>query len=97
MEEVIVYAEPAPWMMPARHAYGALLVLDGQHAEAERIFLRDLEVYPANGWALLGLRDALTAQGRTAEARHADQAFRRAWSSADVMPPAACYCGAAEK
>ena len=97
LEEVIVYAEPAPWMMPARHAYGALLVLDGKHAEAEQVFLRDLEVYPANGWALLGLRDALTAQGRVAEAKHADHAFRRAWASADVMPPAACYCGAAEK
>jgi len=93
LEEEIVYAEPAPWMMPARHAYGALLVLDGHHAEAEQVFLRDLEVYPANGWALLGLRDALSAQGRDAEAKHADQAFRRAWVSADVMPPAACYCG----
>ena len=94
---MIVYAEPAPWMMPARHAYGALLVLDGKHAEAEQVFLRDLEVYPANGWALLGLRDALAAQGRVAEAEHADRAFRKAWASADVMPPAACYCGAAEK
>jgi tetratricopeptide (TPR) repeat protein len=97
LEELIVYAEPAPWMMPARHAYGALLVVAGQPAEAEKVFLRDLEVYPANGWALLGLRDALTAQGRIAEAKHADQAFRRAWSSADVMPPAACYCGVEER
>ena len=97
LEEAIVYAEPAPWMMPARHAYGALLVLDGKYAEAEQVFLRDLEVYPANGWALLGLRDAMTAQGRVAEAKHADQAFRRAWASADVMPPAACYCGAATR
>lgn len=97
LEERIVYAEPAPWMMPARHAYGALLVVAGRHAEAEKVFVRDLEVYPANGWALLGLRDALTAQGRTAEAEHADRAFRRAWRSADVVPPAACYCGAVER
>ncbi len=97
IEEKIVYAEPAPWMMPARHAYGALLVLDGKHGEAEKIFLRDLEIYPANGWALLGLRDALNGQGRSAEAKHADKAFRLAWASADVMPPAACYCGVAGK
>ena len=83
--------------MPARHAYGALLVLDGKHGEAEKIFLRDLEIYPANGWALLGLRDALNGQGRSAEAKHADKAFRLAWASADVMPPAACYCGVAGK
>jgi tetratricopeptide (TPR) repeat protein len=93
IEERIVYAEPAPWMMPARHAYGALLVVDGKYQEAEKVFIRDLEIYPANGWALLGLRDALNGQGREDEAKHAERAFRRAWVSADVMPPAACYCG----
>lgn len=97
IEETLVYAEPVPWMMPARHAYGAFLVLDGKYTEAEKVFLRDLEIYPANGWALLGLRDALNGQGRSAEAKHADKAFRLAWTSADVIPPAACYCGAAEK
>lgn len=97
IEETLVYAEPVPWMMPARHAYGALLVLEGKHKEAEKVFLRDLEIYPANGWALLGLRDALNGQGRSAEAGHADKAFRLAWTSADVIPPAACYCGVAEK
>ncbi len=95
MEEKIVYAEPAPWMMPARHAYGALLISNGQFKEAEAVYLRDLEVLPANGWALLGLRDALRGQGRKDEAKLADEAFRRAWRSADVMPPASCYCGQA--
>lgn len=92
-EERIVYAEPAPWMMPARHAYGALLVSEGRFQEAEKVYLRDLEVHPANGWALLGLRDALRGQGRLDEAARVDQSFRRAWKSADVMPPASCYCG----
>lgn len=92
-EERIVYAEPAPWMMPARHAYGALLIASDRFADAEKVYLRDLEVYPANGWALLGLRDALRGQGRADEAAGVDRAFRRAWKSADVMPPASCYCG----
>ena len=38
LEEKIVYAEPAPWMMPARHAYGALLIADG-HPKQFRIGL----------------------------------------------------------
>ena len=97
IEENFVYAEPAPWMMPARHSYGALLIVDGKYKEAEKIFIRDLEVYPANGWALLGLRDALKGQGRKGEARHAEKAFRLAWISADVIPPAACYCGKVEQ
>ena len=32
-------------------------------------------------------------QGRADEAARIDQAFRKAWRSADVMPPASCYCG----
>jgi tetratricopeptide (TPR) repeat protein len=92
-EERLKYAEPAPWMMPARHAYGALLIVDGRYEDAEQVYLRDLEIFPANGWALLGLRDALRGQGRDEEAEHVDAAFRQAWKSADVMPPASCYCG----
>jgi len=92
-EERLVYAEPAAWMMPARHAYGALLVVDGRHADAERVYTRDLEIFPVNGWALLGLRDALRGQGRDDEALRVEESFRRAWKSADVMPPASCYCG----
>jgi tetratricopeptide (TPR) repeat protein len=95
LEETFVYAEPAPWMMPARHAYGALLNVEGRYKEAEAVYLRDLEIFPANGWALLGLRDSLTGQGRTGEATLTDKAFRRAWKSADVVPPASCYCGEA--
>ena len=93
MEERLKYAEPAPWMMPARHAYGALLIVDGQYKAAESVYLQDLEVFPANGWALLGLRDSLRGQKRMAEASRIDEAFRKAWVSADVMPPASCYCG----
>ena len=93
MEEQLVYAEPTAWMMPARHAYGALLISDGQYTKAEKVYQRDLEIFPANGWALLGLRDALRGPKRFEEANHVDKAFRRAWQSADVMPPASCYCG----
>ena len=93
MEERLKYAEPAAWMMPARHAYGALLIVAGRYKDAEKVYLRDLDIFPANGWALLGLRDALRGQGRVDEAARIDQSFRKAWRSADVMPPASCYCG----
>ena len=81
--------------MPARHAYGALLIVDGQYKKAEEVYLRDLEISPANGWALLGLRDALRGQERYEEAAQTDKAFKIAWKSADIMPPASCYCGSA--
>ncbi len=93
LEERLEYSEPSTWMMPARHAYGALLIVAGRYKDAEKVYLRDLEIFPANGWALLGLRDALRGQGRPIEAARIDQSFRKAWRSADVIPPASCYCG----
>ena len=93
LEEELIYAEPSAWMMPARHAYGALLIVNGQYKEAEQVYLKDLEIFPANGWALLGLRDALRGQKRFEEAKITDKAFKHSWKSADVIPPASCYCG----
>ncbi len=93
LEEELIYAEPSAWMMPARHAYGALLIVNEQYKEAEQVYLKDLEIFPANGWALLGLRDALRGQRRFEEAEITDKAFKHAWKSADVIPPASCYCG----
>ncbi len=39
---------------------------------------------PANGWALYGLRAALEAQGKHAEAASAATDFKSAWRNADV-------------
>lgn len=80
-------------MKPARHAYGALLIANGQCKEAEAVYLRDLDVLSANGWALLGLQDALRGRGRKEEAKLADEAFRQAWRSAEVFLPESCYFG----
>ena len=95
-EDALDYTEPPPVLQPVRHALGALLVLDKQYVEAEQVYREDLKKHPANGWALLGLRDALAGQNRLDEAAMVDAAFRRAWKNADVMPPASCYCGVDE-
>ncbi|MDC3251684.1 hypothetical protein OAU96_02105 [Planctomycetota bacterium] len=93
LEDQLVYAEPPSWPVPARHPYGALLNTAGQFAEAEKVFLKDLEHYPANGWALIGLTNALEGQGRSDEADLTRRAFQTAWKHADVFPTSACYCG----
>ena len=95
-EDALDYTEPPPVLQPVRHALGALLILDKQYVEAEQVYREDLKKHPANGWALLGLRDALAGQNRLDEAAMVDAAFRRAWKNADVMPPASCYCGVDE-
>jgi tetratricopeptide (TPR) repeat protein len=92
LEEALVYDEPPGWMQPVRHALGALLMGAGRHAEAEQVYREDLEKNHGNGWAMLGLENALRAQGQdeAAETMHMNRSL--AWSRADVNPTSSCYC-----
>ena len=91
IEDELTYDEPAAWPLPLRQQLGAVLLAAGRPKEAERAFRQDLVRYPRNGWSLNGLARALRAQGRTREAATVDAEFRRAWSQADVKPPAGSF------
>ncbi len=93
-EDALVYDEPPGWMLPVRHARGALLLTAGRHEEAEAVYREDLLEWPRNGWSLLGRQQALRLLGRTEDAEVLQSAVDSAWSRADVTPPASCYCGA---
>jgi len=84
LEHGLTYGEPPDWTVPVRHDLGAALLAAGRAPEAEQVYREDLKRFPDNGWSLLGLSQALRAQGRTAEADRAMAGFRRAWSAADV-------------
>jgi len=92
LDERLNYDEPWGWMEPARHALGALLTEQGRYAEAERVYLRNLERYPENGWALHGLAECLRGLGRADEAAAVERRFETAWSDADVEIPGSCFC-----
>ena len=92
LEDALAYGEPPAWPHPVRHALGALLLADGKPAEAEVVYRRDLARHPNNGWALLGLQQALSDQGRTDEAAAVASQLEQAWARADVQPVASCYC-----
>jgi len=79
-------------MMPVRHALGALLLEQEKYAEAEKVYLKDLELHPGNGWALKGLSTVYQKTGRTAEADHVETLFRKAWSNSDIALKASCFC-----
>ena len=89
-EDQLNYDEPPDWMQPVRHALGALLMAEGRHEEAKAVYLEDLEKYPENGWALLGLSKALEAAGEDTTSVDARRA--KVWARADVSPVASCYC-----
>jgi tetratricopeptide (TPR) repeat protein len=84
LEDTLTYVEPSDWYVPARHNLGAALLAADKPAEAEAVYRKDLEIYPDNGWALLGLEQSLRAQGKGAQAKAARLGFERIWSRADI-------------
>lgn len=91
-DEALKYDEPWGWFQPAAHALGALLLEQGQVAEAEAVYRRDLELHPDNGWALFGLAECQRVSGRTSEAAATEASFQRRWQRADVTIEASCFC-----
>jgi tetratricopeptide (TPR) repeat protein len=86
------YNEPPDWIQPIRHALGATLLDQGRSAEAERVYRKDLEKLPGNGWALFGLGRSLRLQGRNAEAAEVQAQFAVAWAKADAKLESSCFC-----
>ena len=92
LEDKLVYDEPPAWMLPVRHALGALLVASGEFAEAEAVYRKDLQIHRENGWALTGLQQALFGQGKSDEALLLNDRIAAAFADADVSPTSSCYC-----
>lgn len=84
LEDLNNYTEPPDWGQPMRHYLGAALLQAGQAEEAEAVYRRDLRWNQNNGWSLLGLSQALHAQGKLEEASRIRAAFDAAWRYADT-------------
>ncbi|HEX5379303.1 MAG TPA: tetratricopeptide repeat protein [Phenylobacterium sp.] len=84
LERALPYTEPPWWHQPVSHLLGAALLEAGQAKEAEAVYRQSLTSYRRDGWALLGLAQALEAQGKTAEAATTRAAFEDAWRLSDV-------------
>ncbi|PYH69094.1 TPR-like protein [Aspergillus vadensis CBS 113365] len=101
LEDNLVYADPPPWMQPARHALGALLLEQGHVSEAQHVYEEDLglsETLPRrkarlnNVWSLHGLYECLIRQGMHDKARYIRAQRDVALASADVPINASCFC-----
>jgi tetratricopeptide (TPR) repeat protein len=91
-EDKLRYSEPPDWVVPVRHALGAFLLQDGQHAEAEAVYREDLRRWPDNGWSLHGLLVSLEAQGKKTETAKVRARFDEIWKHADVKITSSCFC-----
>ncbi len=83
-QDLLPYTEPPFWYYPTRQTLGAALLKDGQAAQAQAVFEKDLEQYPHNGWSTYGLMLALEAQGKTGEAAMHREHFAPIWQFADI-------------
>ena len=87
LEDSLTYDEPPPWPLPVRQVLGATLLEQGRASDAEAVYRRDLEVFPDNGWSLLGLSQALKQQGQTEAATTIERKMREAWPSQTSSRP----------
>jgi tetratricopeptide (TPR) repeat protein len=92
LDDGLRYDEPHGWMLPARHALGALLLEQGRVEEAESVYREDLKRHAENGWSLHGLAECLRRRGANDEAALVEARFAQAWSRADVKLPGSCFC-----
>jgi tetratricopeptide (TPR) repeat protein len=81
-DDALDYDEPEPIPFPARHWLGAALLEANRAADAERVYRDDLDDHPRNGWSLLGLQQALRAQGKSSP--EVDKELDASWSRSDT-------------
>jgi tetratricopeptide (TPR) repeat protein len=81
-QDATTYDEPEALPFDARHWLGAALLEAKRYADAERVYRDELKKHPHNGWSLVGLKDALTAQGKSSAAMEAD--LGESWSRSDT-------------
>jgi tetratricopeptide (TPR) repeat protein len=84
LEDSLRYSEPPDWYFPTRHVLGAILLQAGEPVEAASVYWQDLKHNPENAYALLGMSQALAAQGDKMGAEVMAKRFTDAWAAADV-------------
>ena len=84
-EDQLIYNEPRDWLLPARQYLGNALLAAGQNAEAVRVFVKDLEINPENGWSLSGLRKCYQLSGKKSLASVVNKRLTTAWKIKDLL------------
>jgi Flp pilus assembly protein TadD len=78
---------PPDIVKPSHELLGEVLLASGRAAEAQRAFVRALELAPGRARSLLGLGRAALVAGDKAAARKALNDLKRNWHSADPSLP----------
>jgi tetratricopeptide (TPR) repeat protein len=79
VQDSLKYNEPEDWFFPVRESLGAVLLINGDAAGAEKVFREDLDRHPRNPRSLFGLEAALKTQKRDYDAGFVQKQFQAAW------------------
>lgn len=90
-EDQLAYAEPKDWILPARQYLGAFLMQLKKPGEAEKVYREDLSWNPGNGWSLVGLYQALKAQGKNKDLKKLQKQYMYSFSEAEEIPTTSAY------
>jgi tetratricopeptide (TPR) repeat protein len=94
-QDALKYDEPPAWMIPIRHALGAVLMKTRRLPEAEQVYRDDLTRLPDNGWSLFGLAESLRQQQKNPdEVTSLEAKFQKTWAKADITITTSCLCQA---
>ena len=95
------YSEPWSWMMPPRHALGALLLEQGHVDEATAVYRADLGLddtlvrpsqHPNNIWSLVGYAECCEKQGDQKALDAIRPELEKARKIADDAITVSCFC-----
>ena len=96
------YNEPWGQMQPVRHILGALLLEQGEVAEAEAVYRADIKLWKDNMWGLLGLKLCLERKAQADPSVKAELAkvaalFVERSARADDVPTVTCFCAQSKR
>ena len=92
LDDSLHYDEPWGWMVPARHALGALLFEQGRVSEAIEVYKADLQKNVENLWSLQGLSACYRQLGDNTLAEELLGRAQQASKRADIPILASCFC-----
>ena len=104
--DTLNYSEPWSWMMPPRHALGALLLEQGHVDEAASVYRADLGLddtlvrpsqHPNNIWSLLGYAECCERLGDSTSLEAIRPELDKAKQVADSSIDVSCFCRIAHK
>jgi tetratricopeptide (TPR) repeat protein len=84
-QDTLKYDEPEDWFFPVRESLGAALLMNGDNADAEKVFREDLNHHPRNPRSLFGLQQALKAQGKEYDADFVQKQLQSSWKGGSTQ------------